>query len=563
LELRQYVRILWRWAWLIVLAAVLAGSIAFVASQLTVPIYEASTTVLINQAPASSASPDYNSLLASERLAMTYSELLRKRPVLEAVITNLKLNTDPKTLVEHIRVNTVRDTQLIELTVEDISPQRAADIANEIVRVFSQQNREQQASRYADSKQNLLQELAKVQADVDRTQARLDEIKTPTTPGQVAEQERLQALLAQYRSSYTTLVDSFEQVRLAETQATDDVRVVEPAQPPGAPVRPRILMNTLLGAIVGAMLAVGMVFLIEYLDDSVKSSDQVEGLIGVSTLATIARIDGSEPPDKLVTVTTTRSPTAEAYRILATNIEFSAVDTPIRTIVVTSSGVREGKSTTVANLAIAIAQTGKRVILVDTDLRRPSLHKFFGRTNLRGLTTALLQHKVDPTSDYLVLTAVDNLRLMPSGPLPPNPPELLGSQRMNELIEELKSHADVVLFDSPPLLGIVDATLLAHASDATLLVVLAASTRTEALTHAKDQLVQSGAHLLGVVLNHVSVRPGKYYDYYYYSQTVERQRPFQRRHGLTLPFFHTRNGSRPGSPLEATEASDVKIASDQ
>jgi len=151
-------------------------------------------------------------------------------------------------------------------------------------------------------------------------------------------------------------------------------------------------------------------------------------------------------------------------------------------------------------------------------------------------------------ADYLVPTEVDNMYLMPSGPLPPNPAELLGSQRMTELIEELKAQADMVLFDSPPLLGVVDAALLAHACDATLLVILAGSTRRDALTRAKEQLTQSGARLLGVVLNRVSTPRRSYYDDYY-SQS-KRHKPHVRRRGFGLPFRHSRNGSDPDSSEE-------------
>lgn len=524
MELKQYAIILRRWAWLIVLCTLLGGAAAFGASHLMVPVYEASTTLLINPAPASRASPDYTSLLTSERLAETYAELLRTRPVLDEVITRLGLGTDAETLVESVSVTPVRDTQLIVITVEDPNPQLAADIANEIVAVFVVQHREIQAGRYAASEQNLQQELEQIQSDIDRTQASLDAIGDPITAEQVTERDRLDTLLAQYRSSYATVLESLEEVRLAEAQATDDVSIVEEAQPGGDPVRPRTSLNTVLVATLGGLVAVGVAFLTEYLGETVRSNEEIEALIGASTLSVIARIEGKDLPDKLVTTTRPRSPVAEAYRVLRANIELSTVDQPIRALLVSSAGPLEGKSTTVANLAIAIAQSGKRIILVDTDLRRPTLHKLFQQTNKHGVTTALFRRDGVRASDHLVSTGLGGLLLMPSGPLPPNPAELLGSRRMAELVEELKSQADIVLFDSPPLLPVADATLLASLCDAALLVVLAANTRADALVRAKEQLTQSGTRLLGVVLNRVGTQRDGYYYYYHYYYPSDRER---------------------------------------
>ncbi len=578
MELKQYAALLLRWLWLILLGTMLAAAAAFAVSSYSTPVYEASTTLLINQAPASSASPDYTSLLTSERLARTYAELLQKRPVFQEVIDTLDLAISPGDLAANVRVTAVRDTQLIVVTVEDTNPDQAAAIANEIVAVFSQKNRALQTSRYAASKESLGQELAKVQADIDRTQVDMDVLDANIVRNQDKREqlqakmqvnvtlnqgtlrildaniardldklERLQAVLAQHRSSYTSLLESLEGIHLAEAQTTDSISVVEEAVANPVPVRPRTLMNTLLGAIVGGMLAVGVVFLIEYLDDSVKSREQVEELTHASTLAAIASISGKELPDKLVSAVQSRSPIAEAYRLLRTNLEFSAIGGSLRALLVTSSTPGEGKSTTAANLAIVLAQAGKQVILVDTDLRRPSLHKFFQRTNVRGFTTALLQQSDVSLDDCLLPTSITNLRLLPSGPLPPNPAELLASPRMLELVEELKTHADIILFDSPPLLVVSDATLLSRMVDGTLLVVLTASTRASVLRRAYEQLAQSGSRLLGVVLNKVSTaRSSYYYDYYsyhYYGQDQKRKKRGHKTPLPAIPFYHSTNGN--------------------
>lgn len=196
-----------------------------------------------------------------------------------------------------------------------------------------------------------------------------------------------------------------------------------------------------------------------------------------------------------------KSPVAEAYRQLRTNIQFASLDKPLKTILLTSAGPQEGKSTTLANLAIAIAQTGSKVIAVDCDLRRPTLHQLFGVKNVAGLTTLM----VDSTLDDLHTqeTEVPNLLVLPTGPLPPNPSELLGSRRMTEIIERLRGEADYVLFDSPPVAAVTDAAVLATRVDGVLLVVMANKTKRELAQKARAALEKVGANVIGVVLNNV------------------------------------------------------------
>lgn len=535
MELRRYGSLLKRWLWLIISLTLAAALGAFAINSLTAPIYRASTTLLIDQAPSLVASPNYDSLLTGERLAKTYRELMRKRPVLSRVIEKLNLNLNAEQLAGNVIIDIVRDTQLMVLSVEDPDPQKAVQIANEIAKEFNAQNLNLQANRYSATKQSLQEELTKLQSDISQTQATLDQLKA--SPDQATEQNRLQTLLAQYRNSYSSLLKSFEDVRLAEAQSTSDLNVVEEAQT-ARKVRPNTLSNTLLAAFVGLLLAIGLAFLIEYLDDSIKTTEQVEQLSGVSTLGIIARIKGNDLISRLVTLYQPDSPAAEAYRVLRANIEFSEIDNPIRTIVVTSSHSGEGKSTTVANLAVAMAQTGKRVILVDTDLRRPSLHRYFQKSNGRGVTTALLEPG-GSAGEHLAFSGVENLHLLLSGPLPPNPSELLGSQRMIDLVEELTGLADVILFDSSPLLPVVDPTLMARISDATLIVVHSGVTRAGALKKAKNQLLQSGTRLLGVVLNRVSTSHSTYYYYYHDNYTSGKDVDKGKRR---FPFLPAKNG---------------------
>ncbi len=207
-------------------------------------------------------------------------------------------------------------------------------------------------------------------------------------------------------------------------------------------------------------------------------------------------------PDHLITVADPRSPVSEAYRTLRTNLDFSSLDKPIKTMLVTSAGPEEGKSTVLANLAVTTAQAGRKVILVDCDLRRPTLHNIFNLKNDVGLTTMVVDDAA-MESPPLQDTGVEGLQLVSSGPLPPNPSELLGSRRMEEIIAALLERADVVLFDAPPVVAVTDAAVLATKVDGVLLVINAGGTKRDYARAAKARLEKVNANLLGAVLNNV------------------------------------------------------------
>ncbi len=206
--------------------------------------------------------------------------------------------------------------------------------------------------------------------------------------------------------------------------------------------------------------------------------------------------------ESLVTISNPRSPISEAYRTLRTNLEFSSLDKPLKTMVVTSAGPEEGKSTTLANLAVTLAQAEKKVILVDCDLRRPSQHEIFGVANGVGLTSMVVDEEAFKNPP-LQETPVPNLKLLPSGPLPPNPSELLGSRRMEEIIATLRERADLVLFDAPPIIAVTDAAVLASKVDGVLLVIRAGTTKRDHAQRAKALLEKVNARLVGAVLNNV------------------------------------------------------------
>ncbi len=514
MELRQYVILLRKWLWLVVAAALVAGSVAYVVSKKSTPIYQASTTLMVNQASNPAITTAYADILTSERLAQTYASLLTSRPVLEEAARRVGI-ADLADLGS-ISVTPVRDTQLLRIVVEGADQQLIARVANTLPEVFIERNRAMQLGQV--DKAKLEEEIANTEQDLAETTQKLKSVTDDT------ERTRLETSLAQFRSTYSNLVASYQQVKLAEAQATNNIVVAEPAVVPEIPVRPRTRTNTLLAALVGILLAVGVAFLIEYLDDTIKTPDDISRVSGLSTLGAISRLKEVGSTRPLLSLLGSKAPESEAYRTLRTNIQFSSVDKPVRTLLVTSSGPGEGKSTTASNLAMVLAQTGQRVVLVDTDLRRPVMHKIFGVPNNVGMTTALLSGDHVALEGHLQPTGADNLQLLTSGPIPPNPSELLGSHRMAHLVEVLSEQADVVIFDSPPVLAVTDAAVLGRQMDGVLLVVEAGETREQALAHSVSELQKTGANILGVALNRLDSRRGGYYYYYYYSDEQGGQR---------------------------------------
>ena len=285
------------------------------------------------------------------------------------------------------------------------------------------------------------------------------------------------------------------------------VSVRQIAEPPSYAARPRVSLNLALGALVGLVVGLGLAFFIEYLDTSVKTMEDVESLLGVPVLAIIPKnikLLHKEPGD---------TPDAEAYRILRTNIEFNRKSPDANTLSLVSGGPGEGKSTTLANLAFTSAQGGYSTLIVDADLRRPVQHSIFDISNKVGLTNYLTTDM--RLEDVIVPTSVENLSLLPSGILPSDSVGILNSQRMSDMIAELKTRYDIVFFDSPPMLGVSDASVLASEVDQTIIVVQHRRFPRAMLTRVKQAVLGVGGTVLGVVLNNVDLKHDQ--NYYYYT----------------------------------------------
>jgi len=333
---------------------------------------------------------------------------------------------------------------------------------------------------------------------------------------------------------FLMLKEKYEEAKITEAGQIGNVRIIDEALSPVDPIRPKKKVNVAVGGLLGIILGVSLALLLERTDTSLRTIEDVESC-GLPILGSVPLIrpDGNKKnrrrlvvkgglaeiqkiASNLITHFEPKSPISEAYRTIRTNIQFSKLDNPPKTILVTSSGPHEGKSTTVANLAITLAQMGTKTLIIDSDLRRPVLHSIFGIEKERGLTHFLVDKaRMD---EIVKSTPIENLSLVTCGVLPPNPSELLGSKRMHEFVEKLKEEYEAILFDTPPAIAVTDAAVLSSFLDGVILVVSSGSISKEAVMRATTLLGNVNAKILGAVLNKVDVENtyGSYHYYYYY-----------------------------------------------
>ncbi len=534
MELRHYVTVLLKWWWLIVASVLVASVSSYLGTRAVPTSYISRATLMVGQA-LQDPNPNYSEFYTGQVLAQNYADLARREPVLQGVLDSLGLSWHWTALQGMVSTRAIPNSQLLEITVIDSDAERARILADQVATQLILQTPAASDPQKEAERQFTQTQIEDLKAKITKSQDEMrqldDTIAKANSARQIQDarsrQTALQMQISTWQATYAQLLTTLQQ------GTPNFLSVVEPARP-AYPTGPNTRNNVMLAAAIGLMLAVGAAFLLEYIDDTIKTPDDVRDVLGLATLGGIARIEGVDYPHKLVAALHPRSPIAEAYRVLRTNLQFSAVDRPMRTLMVTSPNPVEGKSVTAANLAAVMAQSGKRVILVDADMRRPVQHHVFEVGNGKGLTTLLLNGEIH-TQDMLCPTPVENLLVLPCGPIPPNPSELLGSKRMGELIETLQQEADVVIFDSPPVLAVADATILATRLDGTLLVVDSGGTRRAMANRAKEALAAVGAYLPGVALNRLSSRTGGYYYYYYYyysSDGDRRRKKYSRRNPL-------------------------------
>jgi capsular exopolysaccharide synthesis family protein len=573
-DVRRYLELFWRWAWLIILFGVLAAAGAFYTNAQKPPIFRSTATLLITEPTID------NQAIASwlnERRALTFSILMVQKPVLAGVIDELGLDISEAALAGNIEVSTVESTQLVIIEVSDTDPIRSAQVANSVGEIFARQNWELQASRYQETKDSLNAQLASTELQISETVAELDafsefsdadlrrsDLQTKleiyqqvyedvlraqilgTSPGGAAdeadvaeiealvqetlaelallegtvvsdvEKDRLEANLALYRQTYANLIQSFEDVRLAEIQNSVKVELVDPAGVPTRPIAQNLVRDTALAALVGMIIAAGIVYLIDLLDDNTfKDPDEIADQLGLPILSLIEQF--KPEPGLPITQREPRSRISESFRSLRTNIQYANIDSPPKVIMVTSALPQDGKSVVAANLAIALAQSQREAILIDADLRRPRVHRNFGIANREGLSNLFVQNHF--TLDHTLRSSgVPHLDLLTSGGLPPNPAELISSEKMKAILGMARGQAEYLVIDTPPVLAVTDPIAMASNVDGVILVVRMGRTKKPAARQAVQQLQRTGAKILGIVLNdteNVRGRHSYYYNSYY------------------------------------------------
>lgn len=523
-ELRHYaVIVLKRW-WVLLLVLVFTLAIGYGVTQRQEPVYEATTSIIVGQS-LQTTNVSTQDFRTSEELAQTYAALAQRQPVLQGTVEALGLNMRWQALKGAVSARLVPNTQLVEITVEAGSPEEARligdEIANQIILLSPTALQNQELE---DTIAFVEERMASLQTKIEEGQARLEELETTDVATLSAEQvanieeeiDTVTGLISEWERNFTQLLNFLD-----SNQSSNYLAIVESAQPRFSPVRPNIQLNMAVAAAIGLALGLTLIFVLEHMDDTFKANDDLGKLIGLSPLGAIREMKEEGYDDALITVRERFSPESEAYRMIRSNVQFMSVDEPSKSFLVTSAVRGEGKSTIAANLGVVMAQAGHNTIIVDTDLRSPVQHEIFRLQNPRGLTDLLREPELSADS-YLENTQVPGLRVLTSGALPPNPSELVGSQRMKQVMAELNEIADVVIYDSPPAVIVADAAILSGGVDGTVFVIEVGRTRREVIQQAIFNLRQAEANLFGAVLNQVSRKTHSYYYHgYYYKRDAD------------------------------------------
>lgn len=471
IDLGRYVGvILSRW-WLMLLLPLIGGLVGYYYSSTQEVYYQARATLLVQQNYSGGFSPGVNDFVVSQQLASTYSRLIKTSPFLERVIENRDLSLSAGSLSSMISAGTGSNPPVVEILVSHGTSEVAANTASLVAQEFIDYVVEQR-----------LAEIARLQS-------------AAAAQGIINAQDFVTAQLS----------------------AIDSLSLLEPVISASAVV-PATSQNIMFGLLGGLLLATLIAFLLESMGDTVRFPDEVSKRFGVTLLGTVFRWSQQDADaDELVLWKAPTSNYAESFRQIRANIQFATVNQPGKVYLVCSPGPGEGKSTITCNMSIALAQMGKRVVIIDGDLRRATIHKRFQDVKREpGLSNYL----ADITTDFNSIvhpTEIEGVSVIPSGPTPPNPAELLGSPKMAILLKELENYYDYIIVDSPPILVVADGSILASQVDGAIIVADGTSTRSSALHASLNTLKNTRVNILGVIINKMKrARFGYGYSYYYY-----------------------------------------------
>jgi len=493
MELRDYLKIIRARWWLIVLSVVVVLALALTMSVLQKPTYQGQAQVLILAQQNTGtllvgASQDQLPVEPDQADVLTQAQVIASPRIADQVIHALRLNTTAANLLLRVTATTDGQSNIVTIVALDSSADGAAEVANAFAQAYVSWSRDNEIASLKAAGDELAQSLA-------TAQQRVVTLTRPTGGASASNQNDLE--LAE--SLVTALTQKLEQVRINQQLATGSASVLTTAVSDPAPVSPNPVRNGALGLALGIAVGLGLVFLAEQLGTKIRSTQEAEAAYGAPVLASIpvATFDKDETR-RLIVVQHPDSPAANAYRGLRINLDFINFERELRTLIVTSAAPGEGKSTVAANLASALAQAGQRVVLLNCDFRRPSETDFFECVTGHIGLSDLLRNGVPEIEAFQKVEGLDSLVVVASGSLPPNPSDLLGSSRMQELVAALRESMDWVIMDAPPLLAVPDAAALARWADGVLIVThIGVSTR-DAAHAARDQLDKIGARVLGI-----------------------------------------------------------------
>jgi polysaccharide biosynthesis transport protein len=508
-ELRDYVAVLRnrKWSILSVTALVVISALAFSYQQ--IPLYQSETEILIKDSSISTSEGFTGQLVNLE----TERKLAESEAVARLVADRVK--TPPDRLLEGLSVEVAPSTEIMIMRYVSPRPVQAQRGAEAFAEAYLEYRRKQVLD-------DMLSAASPVQGKLQQFNRQLNAVneQIKTTIDRTDK-----STLRARRDSLVGQIGVLQQ-ELANLTPPDRIRVgqiVGPADLPTTPVTPNHLNNAALAAAAGLMLGMIVGLIRERLDDRLRGRDDLEHAADAQVLAVVPRVPGwrKRAVPKVVALEEPRSAAAEAYRSLRTAVLFAAAQRSARVLMIASPHAGEGKTVTVANLGVTLAQAGKKVIVISADLRKPRLHNFFGLGNQRGLTD-VLANDLSPW-DAVQDTALGNLKIMASGPVPSNPAELLGSDSMGELLKVPSDTADYILLDTAPVLAVADAATLAPLADVVLFVADSEHTHRGAVEQARRQLDQVNANVIGSILNNFdpSTSGAAYYPYYRYTYRWE------------------------------------------
>jgi polysaccharide biosynthesis transport protein len=497
LDLHRLLRIARRWWWLVALCIVIAGSVAYVRVDSQVRLYSTSSTVLIN--PAGEISSVGNTIQTAGRLTSTYSLWIVSSPVLERVDAELR-EAGVGGLQGQISAAAIGDSLFIRISVTDTDPYRAALTANVAAEQFIQYVHEQSTLASTEQRDQIETQIEVLEQRIADTEAEIVSLEESPDADE-EEVETLQDNLLQLQEDLSRLRLSARSLDASIASTRNQIVLSSPAWEPSAPFAPQVRRTTLLGTIGGGLLAVGAIALLEYLDNRVRTREEVQALTSAPVLAMVSTHPVSKSGrGQLFSLESPRSAATESLRLLRANIEFTAATSPISALAISSPGSGEGKSLITANLGVVMAQAGLKTVIVDADLRRPSQHRIFNVENYRGLTT-LLKHPDEDWRETAIPSTVPGLTILPSGPIPPNPSELLLLGRFGEILNEIREAADIVLLDTSPVLAVSDSLIVTSQTNGVLLVCQSGKTRRDRLQQAAASFAQADIRLVGVVMS--------------------------------------------------------------